>query len=216
MYCFRYRDIRVSSRYIWTIWYGFSVETDLDLVQLTTNDRQNVNFPVPLAVLFSLSLLALAFYIDSFSNSFSCEFNFFATSWTEKCMSLKIFMKARLSVYWVRHFFHWECWTCNAWTSIIFKNWEQALTSRTLSAYSFVGYHELASDSILKDLSPTKIEEIFIKKRFLSFPANLYSFPDRLHLTLFLLGIEEMNPKNIFHNLSLRYPSDKTDYKNNI
>ena len=94
---------------------------DLEWPQMTPSDLKTVNFPVPLTIFLSLSLLALAFYINPLSDGFSSEFNFFATSRAEKCMTLKIFVKAWLSVYWVGHFFHWKRWTCNTRTSKSFE-----------------------------------------------------------------------------------------------
>ena len=84
--------------------------------QLTPNNLNIVYFPVPLTIFLSLSLLALTFYINPLSDRFSSEFNFFATSWAEKCMTLKVFVKAWLSIYRVGHFFHWERWACDTGT----------------------------------------------------------------------------------------------------
>ena len=91
------------------------------LPQVTLSDLKIVNYPVPLTIFLSLSLLALTFYINPLSDRFSSEFNFFATSWAEKCMTLKVFVKAWLSIYRVGHFFHWERWACDTGTSKSFE-----------------------------------------------------------------------------------------------
>ena len=88
---------------------------------VTPNDLNIVNFPVPLTIFLSLSLLTLTFYINPLSDGFSSEFNFFAASWAEKCMTLEILVKAWLSVYRVGHFFHWERWTRDTGTSQSFE-----------------------------------------------------------------------------------------------
>ena len=105
-----------------------SLERSLCDIKFSRRNTSKCNFPVPLTIFFTLSLLTLTFHIDSLSDCFSSKFNFFATSWTKECMTLEIFMKAWLPINWVCHFFHGEGRASDTWTLQPFIFWSLAIS----------------------------------------------------------------------------------------